>query len=518
MLRWGNEMTKKMLSILVVLFVVAVAQFDAVAQVKPQVLFGYDYVGGGYGSLDKWRSTGTNIPSRQPLVSGSTAYISNLANGLSVYVYDQTSDSIESTSYPYTVIRPDDAPSLGRWKLSFPYGDPAGALHDAVTLSGALSASLLGITEQQLDLPTQLSNIVYAGPASGGAAVPGFRALVSADIPNLISHTFSTSMFFSNGLTVRPSLTTSGNSYIFQAYDNDGAYYTNMLSIANGNNPTATLLGTWNFEGATLNLGPLFFADQDVSPSVVGRLVYDNTVTGLDDGAFCWYDDDEIRYFIDLDSSETLGSDDDGKLVKYTWNSGLGYFSLTSGGGSMVYPGAGVAVSTGGAWGTSITLGTGVATALAANVGSAGAPVLYNGACGTPSAIALTNGSGLPISTGVSGLGTGVATALGNTIGAVGGVSATTASGTATLGTSAIASGASATVVTVSAANVATTDVINWGFNSDPTGVTGYVPSANGMLTIIAYPTAGNVNFKVCNNTNASITPGAITLNWRVNR
>jgi hypothetical protein len=42
-------------------------------------------------------------------------------------------------------------------------------------------------------------------------------------------------------------------------------------------------------------------------------------------------------------------------------------------------------------------LGTGVPTALAINVGSAGAPVVLNGAAGTPSSITLTNGSGLPI-------------------------------------------------------------------------------------------------------------------------
>jgi hypothetical protein len=38
------------------------------------------------------------------------------------------------------------------------------------------------------------------------------------------------------------------------------------------------------------------------------------------------------------------------------------------------------------------------------------------------------------------------------------------------------------------------------------------------MLTIVPYPTAGNVNFKLCNNTASSITPTAITINWRVNR
>jgi hypothetical protein len=48
-------------------------------------------------------------------------------------------------------------------------------------------------------------------------------------------------------------------------------------------------------------------------------------------------------------------------------------------------------------------LGTGVATALAVNTGSAGAVVLFDGALGTPSGGTLTNVTGLPLTTGVTG-------------------------------------------------------------------------------------------------------------------
>lgn len=122
------------------------------------------------------------------------------------------------------------------------------------------------------------------------------------------------------------------------------------------------------------------------------------------------------------------------------------------------------------------------------------------------------------IGTGVSGLGTGVATAAAANLSAAGGLTSTIASGTSALGTGAISSATCATVVTTAATNTATTDVVLASFNGDPTGVTGYIPATSGMLTIISYPTSGNVNFKVCNNTSSSITPGAITLNWRVVR
>ena len=94
----------------------------------------------------------------------------------------------------------------------------------------------------------------------------------------------------------------------------------------------------------------------------------------------------------------------------------------------------------------------------------------------------------------------------------------TICTGTAALGTSAISSGAAASTVTATCTGLATTDVIELSFNGSPLAVTGYVPSANGMLTIIGWPTSNTINVSVINNTAGSITPGAITLNFRVTR
>ena len=57
-------------------------------------------------------------------------------------------------------------------------------------------------------------------------------------------------------------------------------------------------------------------------------------------------------------------------------------------------------------------LGANVGTALGVAVGSAGSVVVNGGVLGTPSSGTLTNATGLPVSTGISGLGTGVAAAL----------------------------------------------------------------------------------------------------------
>ena len=64
----------------------------------------------------------------------------------------------------------------------------SGVVHDAVTLA-ADADTLLGLSTQQLTLDSQSANRVFAGPTSGGAADPSFRALVSADLPTSVVET-----------------------------------------------------------------------------------------------------------------------------------------------------------------------------------------------------------------------------------------------------------------------------------------------------------------------------------------
>ncbi len=80
---------------------------------------------------------------------------------------------------------------------------------------------------------------------------------------------------------------------------------------------------------------------------------------------------------------------------------------------------------------STITTGTGVLTALGVNIGSAGAPVLFNGAGGTPSSLSLTNATGLPFATG----GTGIVPAANGGAGTINGLLKANGSGTVSAAT-----------------------------------------------------------------------------------
>lgn len=87
-----------------------------------------------------------------------------------------------------------------------------------------------------------------------------------------------------------------------------------------------------------------------------------------------------------------------------TWPAGTTDFSATGGAGQVVQQSSTGGAFTVGAVGiTNVSgMGAGVGTALTIAVGSAGGPVTFNGAGGTPASLTLTNGTGLP-TTGLTG-------------------------------------------------------------------------------------------------------------------
>ena len=135
--------------------------------------------------------------------------------------------------------------------------------------------------------------------------------------------------------------------------------------------------------------------------------------------------------------------------------------------------------------------GTGVLTALANAVSGSGSLCLTTScamttpALGTPSAVTLTNGTGLPISTGLSGAGTGVLTALANAVSGSGSLCLTTscAMTTPTLGVATATSVNGLTVTsstgTLTIANAKTLTVNNSLTISATDGITMTTPTTS---------------------------------------
>ena len=144
-------------------------------------------------------------------------------------------------------------------------------------------------------------------------------------------------------------------------------------------------------------------ADATLATRGTGDLILTTNEGGVNEGI--------IRIYDGVNGNITLTPNGTGNLVLdgLNWPQADGtanYVLKTNGSGQLSWVAQGAAV------GDITGLGTSVATALAVNINTDGAVLVRGGSLGTPSGGLLTNATGLPIGTGVSGLGTGVATFL----------------------------------------------------------------------------------------------------------
>jgi hypothetical protein len=143
-------------------------------------------------------STGVLLP---PIILPMRVEIVNQgAHTLSIYpqpggtLDDGTANAAETLASGDAVIY--EASSLTNWYTVATTGGGGGGTVTSVTftgdgtvLSSTPSSAVTGSGTLTAALATQSENLVLAGPSSGSAAAPTFRALVAADLPAIASHT-----------------------------------------------------------------------------------------------------------------------------------------------------------------------------------------------------------------------------------------------------------------------------------------------------------------------------------------
>lgn len=139
-------------------------------------------------------------------ISGDKTFSGNVALGSGATATTPTggdsSTKVATTAFVQNAISSFGVGTVTSVALSLPTSifDVSGS---PVTTSGTLSATL----------DTQTANYVWAGPTSGGAATPAFRALVAGDIPDLSStYLPKTGGTISSNLTITGDLTVNGTT------------------------------------------------------------------------------------------------------------------------------------------------------------------------------------------------------------------------------------------------------------------------------------------------------------------
>lgn len=193
-------------------------------------------------------------------------------------------------------------------------GAPSGAKYIVQQADGTLSA------EQAMGaLGTgSVWNTTTTGVQSISASLTSIGGLTEADV-SIIETTAD------NAYAV---VTSGGNDYILGSNSGNTA-----LEFKASTGSGAAVLDTSPSFTTNITTPKITLSGADVSPSATNEIVYDTTVTGLSGGALAWYDNDEIRYLVDL---EVLPTNDD-YVVSYDAVNDNWYMKLDATGGSTAW-------------------------------------------------------------------------------------------------------------------------------------------------------------------------------------
>lgn len=212
-----------------------------------------------------------------------------------------------------------------------------------------------------------------------------------------------------SGYGITDGLATSAIGTTVQAYDADLAniaalsttsFGRSLLTQADAAATRSTIgAGTSNFDGvfASLTSKPTTLSGYGITDSVTAAALVATNPSGINVGGKVHW-----TQLMGVPAGFADGTDD-----------GAG-----GGGGNVSNSGTPTSGQVA-EWVTSSTI-QGVATTGSGNYVRANSPALTTPNLGTPTAVTLTNATGLPVATGISGLGTGVATALSTNVGTAG--------------------------------------------------------------------------------------------------